>query len=232
MLTTKPQPIQAAPALPWQQAPQPAAPAAPAGAPRPPMTMPFGKSTESQIRASAPVGQATSAVPVVGIEHIEEKQTEAAPPAPPAAGEDPVKEDPAMPTELTAPLFNAPDTGAPRTVVIRALNKVTAQSTLLEGKPGAVMLFGQLNIIPITCRVSDPTSQRDDAVLLDIKETVPGKKELMPRFKGWMYASSPSVNALEHPVYDISAVECKILQPQPKPEEKPAKNADKKPGKK
>lgn len=239
MLSTKPTAT-----LPWQasspQQPAPAAPdsafATPASKPGLPPTSPFGRSTAAQMRAEAPVGQPSQrAVPVENIDHIDEKQTEAAPPAPPAAGEDPAKDDPAMPTELTAPLFNEPDTGAPRTIVIRALNKVTAQSQLLEGAPGKPIKFGQLIITPVTCRVSDSTSQRDDAALLDIKENIPGKEGTLQRFKGWMYASSPSVNALEHPVYDISAVECKIIsanKDNDKTDKAGAKKSDKKPAKK
>lgn len=236
ILTTK-----KSPALPWQQT-APAPTGAPAGAvpapgtPPPPVqgkpalpaNIPFGRGSGSDAPV-VPLGpHAATAVPVENVEHIDQSDTPAAPPTPIAPGADPVNENPQAPTEMTAPLFNAPDNGAARSVVIRALNKVTAQSVTLEGRPGDSLKFGQLVITPLTCRVSDPSSQLDYAGLLDIKENVPGKNGLVPLFRGWMYASSPSINALEHPVYDISIRECKIAGAPKEEGEKPAKKPEKK----
>lgn len=236
-------------ALPWQPPARAAAPTeAPASvAPTPtplvpkpapvarglPAAMPFGRSTASEMQAEVPAGpRPASAVPVENVDRIEQSDQPAAPPSPIAPGANPVNEDPTEPTELTAPLFKTPDTGAARTVVIRALNKVTAQAVTLQGRPGDSLKFGQLVIIPLTCRVSDPSSQTDYAGLLDIKENIPGKQGLVPRFHGWMYASSPSVNALEHPVYDISMAGCTIAGAPKEEAEKTAKKADKKTAKK
>jgi hypothetical protein len=50
-------------------------------------------------------------------------------------------------------------------------------------------------------RVGGPTSPNDP----DIEGTA--------IFKGWMFASSPSLNALEHPVYDVWVTDCKMVDP-------------------
>ncbi|MFM9890746.1 MAG: DUF2155 domain-containing protein [Rickettsiales bacterium] len=234
-------------ALPWQQngpstpnvgapagfAPAPGAQPLPVqGRPSLPATIPFGRGSGSDAPI-VPLGpHAATAVPVENIDHIDSSDTPAAPPTPIAPGADPVNDNPEEPTELTAPLFTAPDTGAARTIVIRALNKVTAQAMTLEGRPGDSLKFGQLVMTPLTCRVSDPKSQLDYAGLIDIKENVPGKPALVPLFRGWMYASSPSINALEHPVYDITIRECKIAGLPKEDAEKPSKKLDKKAGKK
>ena len=202
---------------------------------RPPAAMPnknpFGRGEAAKMadeaKSVSKASPATAAVPVVDVDAVE--ASEAAPPTPVAPGADPVAEDPAMPTELTSPIFNEdPEPGMPRKVVIRALNKVTAQSELMSIKTGDKIKFGQLEITAITCRTSAPESQTDYAGLLDIAEKTAIKDQTKPLFHGWMYASSPSISALEHPVYDVTMVECKLAIPTVKKDEKDAEKAAKK----
>lgn len=239
MLTThsKPeQPAKPSASLPWSQpdeplARQPASPAAlsPLAAPQPAAApsgaatyqpkSPFGRSESAgPVVPSGP--HTTVAVPVVDVDAVE--SSEAAPPTPVPPEADPAKEDPAEPTELTSPIFSEDqDPALPRKTVLRALNKVTAQSELISLKPNETMKFGQLEITAITCRTSAPESQTDYAGLLDISERVTTAKEekLKPLFRGWMYASSPSITALEHPVYDVTVVECRMAVPAVKKDE-------------
>ncbi len=232
MLSTRPVAKKEAPApLPWQQektAPAPAPIAAPTP-PKPNNYMPFG-------RASAPIGEeipagphTAAAAPVSDIDAVE--ASEPAPPEPPEEGADPVTEDASAPTELTAPIFGGvEDAGAPRKMLIRVLNKVTAQSTLFRAKPGDTIIFGKLKVNTLMCRVSSPESQADSAALLDIREAVQGKDKVKQLFRGWMYESSPSLTALEHPIYDVTMVGCEIAALAPKTEEKQEKSDTKKPG--
>ncbi len=155
---------------------------------------------------------ATVAVPVVDVDAVE--SGEAAPPTPVAPQADPAKEDPAEPTDLTSPIFT-PESGTnwPRKLVLRVLNKVTGQSAIITLKPGENVKVGQLQVTAVNCQASAPTSQTDYAGLVDISEQKPGEKTMKELFRGWMYASSPSITALEHPVYDVTMVACDINQP-------------------
>ena len=233
-------------ALPWKK-PDTASNAAPAPAPLPtavakpatPTTTPFGtyqpKVPFGHAEPTGPVVPSaphiSTAVPVGSVDAVE--SSEAAPPTPVAAQADPAKEDPADPTELTSPIFE-PENGAnwPRKLVLRVLNKVTGQSQLVALKPGENIKMGQLQITAVTCQTSAPRSQTDYAGLIDISEQRPGEKGMKALFRGWMYASSPSITALEHPVYDVTVVQCDINQPAPKKEaetvQKTEKKADKK----
>lgn len=189
--------------------------------------IPFGRAESSgPVIPSGP--RNVEAVPVVGVDAVE--ASEAAPPTPPPPGSDPAQEDPAEPTDLTSPIFEAEPSAdkIPRKILIRALNKVTAQAALLTLKPGETVKFGQLEITAQTCRTSAPTSQTDYAAYLDIVEQIPKMPAPKALFHGWMYASSPSITSLEHPVYDVTMVECKAVPTTPAPEEK----SDKKPAKK
>ncbi len=218
--------------LPWQKT-EPAPANAPGTKPALPFTSPFGKVPFGHAEPAGPVvpsgPHTTVAVPVVNVDAVE--ASEAAPATPVADGADPAKEDPSDPTELTSPIFE-PENGVhvPRKLVLRVLNKVTGQSQLITLKPSENVRMGQLQITAVNCQTSAVKSQTDHAGLIDISEQRPGEKTLKQLFRGWMYASSPSITALEHPVYDVTMVECVIQQPAAKKEaEKPADKVEKKP---
>lgn len=96
------------------------------------------------------------------------------------------------------------------TAIIQALNKVTAQTSLLEIKIGSSIEFGKLTIFAHKCWKSSPDQRPEDKILLEIfdKNGKSGsKKEKL--FYGWMFSSSPSISDLQHPIYDITAIGCK-----------------------
>lgn len=176
--------------------------------------IPFGRAEPSgPVIPSGP--HKTEAVPVVGVDSVE--ASEAAPPTPVAPEADPVQQDPEVPTELTSPIFE-PEQGilTPRKIVIRVLNKVTTQAQLISFKPRDTSKIGQLQITAVTCQKSSEKSQADAAGLLEIGELPASDKEkIKPLFRGWMYASSPSVTALEHPIYDVTMVRCEMVGSEP-----------------
>jgi len=228
--------------LPWQKA-EPADAPAVAAAPFAPATdttakpnavyqpkIPFGHAEPSgPVVPSGP--HSTEAVPVVGVDAVE--ASEAAPPTPVEPEADPVQQDPAEPTELTSPIFEAEENAlTPRKIVIRVLNKVTAQAQLISFKPNETGKVGKLQITAITCQRSAERSQTDYAGLLDIAELpATDTDKPKPLFRGWMYASSPSITALEHPVYDVTMVRCELLGAEQKSsdsaKDKPAKSEKK-----
>lgn len=59
-------------------------------------------------------------------------------------------------------------------------------------------------------------SEQPSTIVLPGEEPA-SEDELPPRpalFRGWMFASSPSLNALEHPVYDVWVIDCKMVEPE------------------
>lgn len=233
ILTTKPpanEPAASGEALPWRTVNPVAAPAAiipPLNAA--PMKSPFGRGEPlAPIIPSGP--HSTIAVPVVDVQALDAPQAAPATQTEPDA--DPVKQDPAEPTELTSPIFgDSNNTSPPRKIILRLLNKVTAQSSILTFKPNETVKVGTIEITAITCQTSAPQSQTDYAALVDVVERLATSKTVKPLFRGWMYASSPSITALEHPVYDVTMVECDtpppVVKKEEKTEEKPAKKGKK-----
>ena len=93
-------------------------------------------------------------------------------------------------------------------VKLQSLDKVTARTTTFEAKVGTTIQFGPLYIRIQACRKADPIEQPESVSFLQIWEVPPetGKSEWV--FSGWMYASSPALSAMDHPVYDVWVLDC------------------------
>ncbi len=94
------------------------------------------------------------------------------------------------------------------TATLRALDKMTARVEVLEIPVNKPTSFGALIITAHTCRTTQPEETPESAAFLEITELKPGAKDT-PVFHGWMFASSPALSAMEHPVYDIWLIGCK-----------------------
>ena len=92
-------------------------------------------------------------------------------------------------------------------VILQGLDKVTARVSTLEARVGEVVRFGTLEIIARSCDKRPPEEPPESAAFVDIWEIRPGEPAIS-LFRGWMFASSPALNALEHPVYDIWVLDC------------------------
>lgn len=98
-------------------------------------------------------------------------------------------------------------------VKIRALDKVTARSETLDLNIGDVLSFGSLEISVEACRKTPPIEQPESAAFLKIldypiDQKTSTKKEAVTAFSGWMFASSPGLSSMDHPIYDIWVLDC------------------------
>jgi hypothetical protein len=106
--------------------------------------------------------------------------------------------------------FSAGSVRAEAIAVLQGLDKTTARVSTFQGSAGSTVRFGTLSIRIRDCRKHPPEEDPETAAYLDIDETLPGQAKPVHWFSGWMFASSPAVSALEHPVYDVWVVDCKI----------------------
>ncbi len=98
-------------------------------------------------------------------------------------------------------------------VVLRALDKITARITEIEIPIDSEHRFGTLAISAKYCRTRPPIEPPETfayLVINDVKRDDSRDKV----FEGWMVASSPALNALEHPIYDVWVINCKTLSPE------------------
>ncbi|WP_017930464.1 DUF2155 domain-containing protein [Robiginitomaculum antarcticum] len=95
---------------------------------------------------------------------------------------------------------------------LRTLDKVTANTQDFDVKIGENLNFGSLVVSVPHCEKRPPEETPETYVFLQIKDKrLDGKgKAGEPEtvFSGWMFGSSPALNALEHPVYDVWVIDC------------------------
>lgn len=89
--------------------------------------------------------------------------------------------------------------------VLRGLDKVNAQFQDIEILNGTSVRFQRLVIDLGECRYPEGNPAGDAYAYLTIRED--GTAE--PVFQGWMLASSPALNALDHSRYDVWVLRCK-----------------------
>lgn len=91
--------------------------------------------------------------------------------------------------------------------VFAALDKVTARISRLEVKLDETVRFGSLRVTPRKCIASAPIDPPKTSTFVEVEEVqLDGQQKKL--FAGWMFAESPGLNAVEHPVYDVWLTEC------------------------
>jgi hypothetical protein len=116
-----------------------------------------------------------------------------------------------MPLSARAPTLAdaTPDAhGIRRMVVLRGLDKVTGRAIDVNAPSGVPVRFGSLVITARYCYTVPPEEPPETTAFLQIDDTKAGKPAKR-MFSGWMFASTPALNALEHPVYDVWVITCK-----------------------
>jgi hypothetical protein len=128
-------------------------------------------------------------------------------PAPPPENQAPAK--PAVPTRRTR--YDI--------AIFEALDKVTAESLRFEAQVNRPVRYKSLVFTVRACERATPDEAIDDSIAyltIDSQpRATPGGPPLAAKqaFKGWMYASSPGLHPLEHPVYDAWLITCRAAAP-------------------
>jgi len=96
--------------------------------------------------------------------------------------------------------------------VLQGLDKTTARVTTIEAPLDQPVRFGTLVITARACDKKPPEEPPNTAAFLEINEArVQGQAstDTQHLFSGWMFAQSPALSTLEHPVYDVTVLDCK-----------------------
>jgi len=97
-------------------------------------------------------------------------------------------------------------------IVLRALDKVTATTKDYTVVIGETLHYGSLEITAHHCQKRPPEEIPETYGFLQILDGrldgKGGEGEKQKLFSGWMFASSPALSALDHPVYDIWVIDC------------------------
>ena len=94
------------------------------------------------------------------------------------------------------------------TAVFSGLDKITGRIISFDVAINETVRFGALEVTPRACYTRPPTEASNTDAFVEVDEvTLQG--ELKRIFSGWMFAASPGLNAVEHPIYDVWITDCK-----------------------
>jgi hypothetical protein len=138
---------------------------------------------------------------------------------PPEEGAPPPAFDNAQAEPLPSPDDNAKKAEPmkrPRftSAILQAVDKTTAETLRFEAKVGEPIRYKGLVLTVHDCETTAPDEGYTDAIAhLDIQTQPEGAPAARVIFRGWMFASSPGLHAVEHPLYDVWLIACKTAAP-------------------
>jgi hypothetical protein len=111
------------------------------------------------------------------------------------------------------------------TAVFSGLDKITGRIIKFDVAINETVQFGALQVTPRVCYTRPATEAQNTDAFVEVDEvTLQG--EVRRIFTGWMFAASPGLNAVEHPIYDVWLIDCKKEPPTVTAESKPETQSD------
>ncbi|MEI2301729.1 DUF2155 domain-containing protein [Ensifer sp. MJa1] len=101
--------------------------------------------------------------------------------------------------------------------VFSGIDKITGRITTFDVYIGETVQFGALQVTPRVCYSRDDTEAQKITTFVEVEEITLDRK-IRRIFTGWMFADSPGLNAVEHPVYDVWLQSCKATSDLPPPD--------------
>jgi hypothetical protein len=100
--------------------------------------------------------------------------------------------------------------------VFSGLDKITGRIISFDVYVDETVQFGALQVTPRVCYNRPPTEEPQTDAFVEVDEITLARK-VQRIFTGWMFASSPGLHAIDHPVYDVWLTSCKMSSPVPPP---------------
>lgn len=101
--------------------------------------------------------------------------------------------------------------------VFAGIDKITGRITTFDVYIDETVQYGALQVTPKVCYSRDDTEVQMIDGFVEVEEITLDRK-IRRIFTGWMFAASPGLNAVEHPIYDIWLTGCKLKSDVPAPE--------------
>jgi hypothetical protein len=101
---------------------------------------------------------------------------------------------------------------ANQTAVFSGLDKITGRIITFDVAINETVQFGPLQVTPRVCYTRPPTETQNTTGFVEVDE-ITLKSEIRRIYTGWMFAASPGLHAVEHPIYDVWLADCKMTPP-------------------
>jgi hypothetical protein len=94
---------------------------------------------------------------------------------------------------------------------ITALDKITAKTLTIKLGIGEKKYFGSLEIKGLKCQLSENNEFSDAVAYLQVKDLAAKDNNQVFLFNGWTFASSPTLQSIDHPIYDLWITGCENI---------------------
>ena len=94
---------------------------------------------------------------------------------------------------------------------IKALDKITAKTSAIRLSIGEKKFFGPLEIKALKCQLSENNDFIDTVAYLQVKDLSAKDNNQVFLFNGWTFASNPTLQSIDHPVYDLWITSCENI---------------------
>ncbi len=94
---------------------------------------------------------------------------------------------------------------------LKSIDKITARTLTFDVKTGSTIKFGSIYIKLQACRAAPDIEEPESAAFMQVWEVENEGTDAEKAnwiFSGWMFASSPGLSAMDHPIYDVWVLEC------------------------
>jgi hypothetical protein len=119
---------------------------------------------------------------------------------------------PAQPSTEEVVVAPPPQRIANPTAVFSGLDKISGRIISFDVAINETVQFGALQVTPRVCYSRPPSETPNTDSFVEVDE-VTLKGEIKRIFTGWMFAASPGLHAVEHPIYDVWLTDCKGATP-------------------
>lgn len=93
------------------------------------------------------------------------------------------------------------------TARMQAMDKITGKVTEIDVPVGGLVNYGSFSILARKCVTRTPEETPENTAFIDVVDNYLSDNPVNI-FKGWMFSSSPALNAVEHPIYDVWLLQC------------------------
>ena len=94
---------------------------------------------------------------------------------------------------------------------LTALDKITAKTSSIQIAIGDKKFFGSLEIQALKCQLSESSGTLDTVAYIQVKDLSAKDNNQVFLFNGWTFASSPTLQSIDHPVYDLWITSCENI---------------------
>ena len=90
---------------------------------------------------------------------------------------------------------------------MQAMDKITGKVSLIDVPVNGDVKFGSFSIVVRACKTRPPEETPENFAFVDVVDNYNNEKPVNI-FRGWMMSSTPALNPVEHPIYDVWLLKC------------------------